>query len=168
MPYTRCFRAGKKCLMSADSARCSECIRSKKSCDGTRVVSSLMNLMKQEKKLENDKDKASKDLLKLYEEMAVLQSCLALAAGYLSRICKIRNCVKEKRSEAIRRGLQEVDQQDAILSGLDAHKDALLRDLQVDHVSNDIDWSALGLGDDFLNASPLFEAGESSLGVARH
>ncbi|KAG7403324.1 hypothetical protein Forpe1208_v016370 [Fusarium oxysporum f. sp. rapae] len=101
--------------MSADSARCSECIRAKKSCDGTRVASSLMNLMKQEKKLENDEDEASEDLLKLHEEMAALQSRLALAAG---------RC----------RG-SEVDQQDAILSGLDAHEDALLRDLQVDHVS---------------------------------
>ncbi|KAF6513904.1 hypothetical protein HZS61_007229 [Fusarium oxysporum f. sp. conglutinans] len=111
MPCTRCFRAGKKCLMSADSACCSECIRSKKSCDGTRVASSLMNLMKQEKKLENDEDEASEDLLKLHEEMAALQSRLALAAGRLSRIRKIRNRVKEKRSEATRRGLQEVDHQ---------------------------------------------------------
>ncbi|SCO87610.1 uncharacterized protein FRV6_11737 [Fusarium oxysporum] len=109
-----------------------------------------MTLIKQEKKLENDEDEAT------------------LAAGRLSRIRKIRNRVKEKRSEATRRGLQEVDQQDAILSGLDAHKDTLLRDLQVDHVPNDVDWSALGLGDNFLNASPLFEAGKSSSGVARH
>ncbi|EXK26507.1 hypothetical protein FOXG_22274 [Fusarium oxysporum f. sp. lycopersici 4287] len=72
MPCTCCFRSGKKCLMSADSARCSECIRAKKSCDSTRVASSLMNLMKQEKKLENDEDEASEDLLKLHEEMAAL------------------------------------------------------------------------------------------------
>ncbi|KAG7406544.1 hypothetical protein Forpe1208_v014470 [Fusarium oxysporum f. sp. rapae] len=98
-----------------------------------------MNLMKQEKKLENDEDEASEDLLKLYEEMAALQSRLALAAGRLSRIRKIRNRIKEKHSEATRRGLQEVDQQDAILSGLDVHEDALLRDLQVDHVPNNID-----------------------------
>lgn len=127
-----------------------------------------MNLMKQEKKLENDEDEASEDLLKLHEEMAALQSRLALAAGRLSRIRKIRSRVKEKRSEATRRGLQEVDQQDVILSGLDAHEDALLRDLQVDHVPNDVDWSSLGLGDDFLNASPLFEFGENSSGVAGH
>lgn len=132
------------------------------------LTATVMNLMKQEKKLENDEDEASEDLLKLHEEMAALQSRLALAAGRLSRIRKIRNRVKEKRSEATRRGLQEVDRQDEILSGLDAHEDALLRDLQVDHVPNDVDWSALGLGDDFLDASPLFEVGGSSSGVAGH
>lgn len=42
MPCTRCFRAGtgEKCLMSPDSSRCSECVRKRKPCDGTRVASS--------------------------------------------------------------------------------------------------------------------------------
>ncbi|UZP42999.1 hypothetical protein NXS19_010815 [Fusarium pseudograminearum] len=114
IPCTRCFRAGKKCLMSADSNR-------------------------YKKKLETDKDQASEDLLKLHEEMAALQSRLSLAAGRLSRIRKIRTQVKQRHSEATRRGLQEVDQTDTILSGLDAHEDAVLRDLQVDHVPNEVD-----------------------------
>ncbi|UZP43478.1 hypothetical protein NXS19_011290 [Fusarium pseudograminearum] len=139
MPYTRCFRAGKKCLMSADSSRYSECIRSRKSCDRTRIASSLMNLMKQEKKLETDEDQASEDLLKLHEEIAALQSRLSLAASRLSRIRKIRTQVKQRRSEATHRRLQEVNQTDTILSGLDAHEDAVLRDLQVDHVPNEVD-----------------------------
>ncbi|PNP61353.1 hypothetical protein FNYG_13916 [Fusarium nygamai] len=61
--------------------------------------------MKQEKKLEVDEDEASDDLLKLYEEMAALQTRLAAAAGRLSRIRKIQARVKEKRSEATRRSL---------------------------------------------------------------
>lgn len=122
--------------------------------------------MKQEKKLENDEEAASEDLLKLHEELADLQSRLSLAAGRLSRIRKIRAKVKQKRSEATRRGLQEVDQQDNLLSMLDAHEDALVRDLQMDHVPNDVDWASLGLGDDFLDASPLFCSDETSSGVA--
>lgn len=128
----------------------------------------VMSLMKQEKKLENDEDQASEDLLKLHEEMAALQTRLAEAAGRLSRIRKIRNRVKEKRSEATRRGLQEVEQQDTLLTMLDAHESALVEDLQVDHIPNDVDWSALGLGDDFLNASPLFDSGGTSSGVSGH
>ncbi|KAJ0129405.1 Uncharacterized protein HZ326_27503 [Fusarium oxysporum f. sp. albedinis] len=110
MPYTCCFRRNKRCVISADSSRCDECIWSKKSCDGMQVASSLITLMKQEKKLENDEDEASEDLLRLHEEMAALQSCLAAAAGRLLRICKIKSRVREKRSEATRRGLQEVEQ----------------------------------------------------------
>ncbi|PNP61354.1 hypothetical protein FNYG_13913 [Fusarium nygamai] len=166
MPCTRCFRENQRCIMSSDSSRCEYCVRNRKSCDGTRVASSLMTLMKQEKKLENDEDEASEDLLKLHEEMAALQSRLAAAAGRLSRIRKIKSRVREKRSEATRRGLQEVEQQDNLLSMLDAHEGALLEDLQADHVPNDVDWSALGLGDDFLNASPLLDSGETSSGAA--
>ncbi|KAM0412756.1 hypothetical protein ACHAPD_007802 [Fusarium lateritium] len=121
MPYTRCFHAGKKCLIS------------------TRIALSLMNLMKQEKKLENNEDAASEDLLKLHEEIAALQSRLSLAAGRLSRIRKIRSKVKKKRSKATRYGLQEVDQADDILSGLDAYEDAVIQDLQVNCVLNEVD-----------------------------
>ncbi|KAH7269077.1 uncharacterized protein BKA55DRAFT_547737 [Fusarium redolens] len=131
MPCTRCFRAGtgEKCLISPDSSRCSEYMRKRKPCNGTQVASSLSILMKQEKKLEVDEDEASDDLLKLYEEMAALQSRLAAAAGRLSYIRKIRARVKEKRSEAMHRGLQEVKKEDGILSILDAYKDAVVRDL---------------------------------------
>jgi predicted nuclease with TOPRIM domain len=125
----------------------------------------VMTLMKQEKKLENDEDEASDELLKLHEEMAALQSRLSLAAGRLSRIRKIRSKVKEKRSEATRRGLEEVDRQDELLNMLDAHESALVQDLRVDHVPDDVDWSAFGIGDDFLNASSLVESGGSSSGV---
>ncbi|KAG8352305.1 hypothetical protein FVEN_g12978 [Fusarium venenatum] len=95
--------------------------------------------MKQEKKLENNEDAASEDLLKLHEEIAALQSRLSLAAGRLSRIRKIRSKVKKKRSKATRYGLQEVDQADDILSGLDAYEDAVIQDLQVNCVLNEVD-----------------------------
>ena len=85
-----------------------------------------------------DEGEASDDLLKLHKEIATLQSRLAAAAGRLSRIRKIQARVKEKRSEATHRGLQEVEQQDGILSILDAHEGAIIRDLQVNHIPNNI------------------------------
>ena len=68
-----------------------------------------------------------------------MQSYLSLAAGYLLRICKIRNKVKEKCSKVTHRSLQEVDQVDNILSSLDAYKDTLIWDLQVDYIPNEVD-----------------------------
>ncbi|KAJ0120998.1 hypothetical protein HZ326_31705 [Fusarium oxysporum f. sp. albedinis] len=87
MPCTRCFRGNKRCVMSADSSRCNKCIWSKKSCDGMRVASLCKSFL-----------------------AALLFSRLAAAAGYLLRICKIKSRVRKKRSEATRRGLQEVEQ----------------------------------------------------------
>jgi hypothetical protein len=155
MPCTHCFQDNQRCVMSPDSSRCEYYIQNRKSCDSTYVATSrkvdiiiclyimltyslVITLIKQEKKLENNKDKASEDLLKLYKEMAALQSRLAAAAGCLSQIQKIKNRVRKKHSEATYRGLQEVKQQDNLLSILDAHKGALLEDLQADHVSNDV------------------------------
>jgi hypothetical protein len=40
MPCSYCFKHQKECLMTADSSRCSECVRRGRSCDGTRVASS--------------------------------------------------------------------------------------------------------------------------------
>lgn len=40
MPCTYCFRNKKSCIMADNSARCSECVRRGRSCDGTKVASS--------------------------------------------------------------------------------------------------------------------------------
>ena len=97
-----------------------------------------MNLIKQEKKLETNEDQASKDLLKLYKEIAALQSHLSLIAGRLLQIRKIKSKVKEKHSKATYRNLQEVEQQDNLLSILDTHKGTMLKDLQVNHIPNNV------------------------------
>jgi hypothetical protein len=39
----------------------------------------------------------------------------------------------------MRYNLQEVKKEDSILSMLDAHKDAIVRELQIDHIPNDVD-----------------------------
>jgi len=44
--------------------------------------------------LEDNEEKAGKDLLKLYEELASLQAHMAIAASRLSRIRKTKNKVK--------------------------------------------------------------------------
>jgi hypothetical protein len=114
-------------------------------------------LIKEQKKLESEEEEASDDLLALHEKMAALQSELALAAGRLARIRKIRSKVKSKSSELFRRGMAELDKEDGIdlEPALDAHEEWVAKDLQFMGVSNDVDWSAFGLGDDLSGASPL-------------
>jgi hypothetical protein len=92
MPYTYYFHLGKKCLISIDFTYYSKYIYSKKSYNNTYIVLShksslsyfllldslflivsiVTTLIKQERKLEIDKGKASNNLLKLYKEIAIL------------------------------------------------------------------------------------------------
>jgi hypothetical protein len=181
--------------MSEDSGRCSECVRSRKACDGTRVASScayyllfsagllahsvfflVTKLVSQEKKLEQDEEDAGEDLLKLHEELAELQTRMAAAAGRLSRLRKTRSKVKERRSEMVRRGLQGLEEEDALLDMVDAHERWVVHDIQAQGIPNDVDWATLGLGDELANASPLIDPSllasgvvdESSSGGAAH
>lgn len=122
-------------------------------------------LLTHEKKLKNDEEEASDALLEIHERMAKLQAEMAAAAGRLSRIRKIRSRVSSKRSEAVRRGLQGLDEEDELLGALDGHERCLVQDMQVMGVPNDIDWSSLGLGEEFENATPLVLDSSLSSGV---
>jgi hypothetical protein len=51
--------------------------------------------------------------------------------------------------------LQGLEEEDELLGMLDGHERCLVQDLQVQGVPNEFDWSSIGLGDDFANASPL-------------
>ncbi|KAF4463895.1 hypothetical protein FALBO_9278 [Fusarium albosuccineum] len=145
MPCSYCFKHRKECLMADDSARCSECIRRGRSCDGTRVASSLRKLISQEKKLDEDEEKAGEDLLKLHEELAALQARMAVAAGRLSRIRKTKTKVKERRATEFRRGIRGLESEDALSEELSRREDAVSGELQSLNPEG-LDWESLGLG----------------------
>lgn len=150
--------------MTADSSRCSECVRRGRSCDGTRVASSLKKLISQEKKLDKDEEEAGEDLLKLHEELAALQARMAVAAGRLSRIRKTKNKVKERRASEFRRGIQGLEGEDKLaeeLSRRESEAAEELHSLNPEH----IDWDSLGLGVFNFDPLPSDVVGESSSGV---
>ena len=155
MPCTRCFRGNLTCRMAGKSNRCEECVRQRKSCDGTRVASSLEKLISQQQKLDAEEEEASENLLALHTQLAELQSQLAAAAGRLSRIRKIRSRVKGKSAELFERGMRELDAEDDLVPALDGHEQALVEDLQSIGVPNDVDWSSFGLGLEFESLGPL-------------
>lgn len=109
--------------------------------------------------------------------MARLQSEMAAAAGRLLRICRIRYEVSEQHFEAVRRGLQGLEEEDELLGILDGYECCLVQDLQVQGIPNEFDWLSIDLSNDFVNASSLllgpslpssFSVGENPLGGAAH
>lgn len=157
MPCTYCFKKGlgPKCQMLEGASRCQECVRRARPCDGVLVASSLGKLLAQRKKLDTEEEEANEALVALHTQMVELQSQLSAAVGRLSRIRKIRDRVKDKSSELFRRGMMELDKEDGILSALDSHEHYVVDDIQSLGVPNSIDWSALGLGDEFAAVGPL-------------
>ncbi|OHW97239.1 hypothetical protein CSPAE12_04085 [Colletotrichum incanum] len=167
MPCTRCFRAKTACRFGEGSSRCRSCIEAKKPCDGVLVASTLQKLNAQQKEWDEKEEAAGEELLRLHEELARLQSLMATAAGRLSRIRKTRKLVRERQAETFRRGMQEVDESDALESALDAHERGMVEELQFMQVPNDVDWSLYGLGDEFSDLGPLVQASGSKVSASR-
>lgn len=112
-------------------------------------------MLEQQKKLESEEEEAGDKLLELHTQLADLQSQLSTAVNRLARIRKIRNRVKDKSSELFRRGMAELDAEDGILPALDAHERWVVNDLGAMGVPKESDWSAFGLGEEFLDLGPL-------------
>ena len=165
MPCSFCFKRHLDCRMSEGVSRCAECVKRGRSCDGTLVASSLTRLLAEQRKLESDEEATGEEVLALHNRLSELQSQLATAVSRLSRIRKIRKKVKERSSELLRRGMQELDKEDGVLPALDAHEQWVTRDLQSFGVPEDVDWSSLGLGD-FSDVGPLVSDGSPSAAPA--
>lgn len=119
----------------------------------------VSKLVEQQKKLEAEEEEAGDAVLVLHTQLAELQSSLATAVSRLARIRKIKKSVKEKGSELFERGMQELDKEDGILPALESHENWVVRDLQSLGVPNEVDWSSLGLGEDFSGLGPLLGSG---------
>ncbi|PTB34720.1 hypothetical protein M441DRAFT_63226, partial [Trichoderma asperellum CBS 433.97] len=144
MPCTYCFRKKIPCRMVEDSSRCYECVKRGRSCDGVLVASSLMRVLDQQKKLEAEEEAAGEALESLQSQLSELQVKLSEAVSRLARIRRTKSKMKERGSELVRRGMQELDEEDGVVN-----------DLQHMGVPNDVDWSSLGVGLEFADLGPL-------------
>jgi hypothetical protein len=155
MPCSFCFKRKISCRMAEESSRCSECIRRGRSCDGTLVASSLKRLVAQQQKLEAEEEEAGDEFMSLQAQLSELQSQLAQAASRLARLRKIRRKAKERSSELLRRGVQGLDEEDGFEKIVDAHEHWVVKDLESLGVPEDVDWVALGLGEEFADLGSL-------------
>nr|XP_036575832.1 uncharacterized protein CTRU02_14242 [Colletotrichum truncatum]KAF6782465.1 hypothetical protein CTRU02_14242 [Colletotrichum truncatum] len=167
MPCTRCFRAKRACQFAEGANRCQLCAQHKKPCDGLVVASTLSKLNSQRKEWDEKEEEAGEEVLRIHEELARLQSDMALAVSRLSRIRQIRKKVVERQKETFARGMQELDAEDGLLSVLDAHEAGVVGDLRFLGVPNDPSWSSFGVGEEFADLGPLVgdPAGSSTVGV---
>lgn len=156
MPCTRCFRQNLACKMDEKSSRCAECVRVGRSCDGTFVASSLTRLLAQQRKLEAEEADAE-------EALFLLQTQLSTAVGRLARLRRMKKVVKEKSSEAFRRGMQELDEEDGVSSSIVDQENFVIGDIQSMGVPNNPDWSSLGLGDEFAELGSLVPSGDANI-----
>jgi hypothetical protein len=115
--------------------------------------------MEAQKSLSAQEEKAEDDLVKL-------QLQLSEAVSRLQRIRKIRKRMKERSNEVFRRGMEELDKEDGIVSGpapdllpaLEGHEYWVVDDLRHLGVPEDPDWSSFGIGD-FSDVGPLVSGG---------
>ena len=122
--------------MVEDSKRCARCVELGRSCDGTLVASTLSRLSSAHRKLENDEQEAE-------EALFVLQTQLAAALSRLNRVRRMKRVVKEKRSEAFRRGMKELDDE-AAAAPPSPPSDPFLEEVLQAPVES-FDWSSAGL-----------------------
>jgi hypothetical protein len=116
------------------------------------MVLSVARLMDSHKKLKDDEEDAE-------EALFVLQQQLSTAVNRLSRIRKIRKRVEERSKELVRRGMQELDEEDGVSRSLESEDCFIVQHLQDLGAPGDADWAAFGLGDAVLGPSLLVGPG---------
>jgi hypothetical protein len=106
------------------------------------VSSSLSKLASQQKKLEVEESETEKELF-------VLQTQLNTAFNRLARLRRMKKLVKDKRSEAFRRGMQDLDEEDKVNAAAESRIEGDLSEMLSAPV-DEFDWASLGLDPSLL------------------
>ncbi|KAK4170587.1 hypothetical protein QBC36DRAFT_305832 [Triangularia setosa] len=138
MPCSRCWRAKPqgRCIMKEGSNRCSNCVRLGKSCDGPNVADSLIKNLSEQKKID--------------EEIAAKENLLAETLNSLTRLRKQRESMRDWGAELFRRGMESLDEVDALAPPSPGPADpsgeqSLVGQAQSLGALGVIDWEAVGI-----------------------
>lgn len=74
-------------------------------------------MLDQQKKLEAEEETASEALESLQAQLADLQTKLSEAVNRLSRIRRTKTMINQRIEELVRRGMQELDEEDGVSQG---------------------------------------------------
>lgn len=108
-PCTYCEKAGKTCVVaSAESLRCSECVRSKKKCDVEGIPVGDWNAVEREEFRLDTAEMLAEDTLRK------AQSQMNEALNRLSRLRKQKQFLRKRAADMLRRGLKTMDELDEV------------------------------------------------------
>jgi len=145
---SRCDRQGLSCVVSLNTVRCGECVRSKMKCDVSGPTpNDWEKLKKEEERLEAE------------EEAAALQEQEAFARRM--RLRKMQKSLRTRAAEMLRRGLRTLDELDA---AEEAERVATAKitvptgdfdfpEIPLDPVEAEAFWASLDSGGEKLQAS---------------
>src|SRR5271166_6090664 len=106
-PCSLCSKHDRKCIISDDGSRCSECTRRGKKCDAKGPsLADWEALDREENRLRREREETSTLLM---ESVTKLQE----AAAKLQRLKKTQRLWKTRAREMLRRGLKTMDELDA-------------------------------------------------------
>jgi len=100
MPCTPCFRRKSRCVSSPKSSRCVECVLRGRACDGSSVGDVLL--------------RTDKALVKIRDEEEKAEEQLAEVLARLQRLRKQKRLLKSRHDELFARGIQQLDEDDAV------------------------------------------------------
>jgi hypothetical protein len=155
MPCSYCSKHKKSCLMKEDSTRCGECSRRGRSCDGILVGSSLARAMKEEERLAKEEELMEEKILANQREAERIAKETSEAVAKLLRLRKQRKFIKSKGDDLFRRGMQQLDEDDARERAASG-KEQLVPEEEIEAMAattgpfdvvdwSAVDWDSLGL-----------------------
>jgi hypothetical protein len=147
--------------MAEGTTRCAECVRRGRACDGFLVGDSMGRVAAAIENVEVQEDRAEEDLLVVQAKVLQAQREVTEVLARLRRLRKQKQTLRSRHNELFSRGMQELDEQDALereLTGLEELTGPELLSLESEAVANArtvgavdiVDWSSLGLVDSFL------------------
>lgn len=174
MPCLYCSKHKRPCVMTEDSTRCSECIGHGRSCEGLLVGSSLARAMQEEERLAKEEELMEEKILENQRIAERIAKETSEAISKLLRLRQQRKFAKSKGDDLFRRGIQQLDEDDArdraAIGG-----EQLVPDDEVAAMSaatgtfdvvdfSAVDWDSFGLGSDLGVLGPVVGVGDTAEG----
>ncbi|PHH84728.1 hypothetical protein CDD83_1482 [Cordyceps sp. RAO-2017] len=146
MPCSSCRSRGSACKMMDGVSRCKECVRRGRSCDASGVpLDALSRITAEHRRLKSKEKEAEQELLEAHRRASE-------AIARLARLRSQREMLASKGAKMVNLGLQTLDELEAEELRESENLASTMRSVEA---MSAIDWSSLGLPEDFVFDPPV-------------